>query len=121
MEFKSSSSASYYGIHSPVSFYHFSPSYFLTHEAPSDTKFSLTSPRHFVRHEAPSDTELLLAEVAIELYSGNTYLFYTMLKVMKSNEIDAEVQKLAAEMEVKIKKYIPHNIMSSGKSVYIAI
>ena len=56
----------------------------------------------------PSDTEVLLAEVAIQLYSGNTRLFYEMLKVMRTITWDDKVCELAAEVETKIESYIPH-------------
>ena len=69
----------------------------------------------------PFDIEVLLAEVAIQLYSGSTRLFYEMLKVMRTITWDAKVCELAAEVEAKIKSDIPH--MSYGELVctYIVI
>ena len=98
-------SSSPYGMYASQS-----PSHFLKHEASFHTDL-LGSP---LIHETP-DIEVLLAEVAIQLYSGDTYLFYETLKAMTTVKRDTKVCKLAAEMEVKIKTYIPH--MSSGKSV----
>ena len=93
--------------------------YFPTYKSP-EVLLAATS---FVRHEAPSEREMLLAEVAevllaevaIQLYSGNTCLFYDMLTVMKLKIRDAKVCKLATEVEAKINSYIPR--MLHGESV----
>ena len=85
--------------------------YFPTYESPK----VLLAATSFVRHEAPSETEVLLAEVAIQLYSGNTCLFYEMLTVMKSKIRDAKVRQLAVKVEGKINSYIPR--MLHGESV----
>ena len=69
---------------------------------------SLYPPSLCSTYESPSDIEVLLAEVAIRLHSGNTHLFYEMLKVMRTIIRDAKVRKLAAEVKAKINSYVPY-------------
>ena len=66
-------------------------------------------------NEHTSDTELLLAHLAMQLHSFHNYLFYKMLKFMQSSERDEDVQSLAAEILLQVKRFDP--VMSCGTYV----
>jgi len=58
-------------------------------------------------HKAKDDSiiGLLLAELAMQLHSGNTSSFYEMLKFMKNLEQDTTVHHLATEIQEEIKGF----------------
>jgi len=58
-------------------------------------------------HKAKDDSiiGLLLAELAMQLHSGNISSFYKMLKFMQDLEHDATVHHLVTEMQAEIKGF----------------
>lgn len=66
-----------------------------------------------------SDTELLLAEIAMQLHSGNIYSFYEMLKFMKNPAVcGGEVCHLASEIRKKTRKFKPQMLSDTSVGIH---
>jgi len=70
-------------------------------------------------HKAKDDSiiGLLLAEIAMQLHSGNTFSFYEMLKFMQNWKLHTTVHHLAKEIQEEIKGF--HQNTSSSMSLCI--